>query len=155
MKKVISLLMVFVALAVINPIPSQAQFQQPSPNLIVSPAAITASATCTTTACPTFTIPAGMCSATVRVTGTNSALSIVTQGSQDAAANFTNINVGVVGAGASSPVAALTTSIIVSNGLYFINVPTHTRVRFLINTLTGTNVIIKPVFTSACLAVAP
>lgn len=150
MKKVISLLMVFVALAVINPIPSQAQFQQQSPHLVVAPPPITASATCTTTACPTFTVSAGLCYATVRVTGTNSVLSIVTQVSQDAGANFTNTNVGVVGAGASSPTTPLTTGIIVSNGLYFINVSTQTRVRFLINTLTGTNVTFKPVFTSAC-----
>jgi hypothetical protein len=153
MRKVISLLMIYATLAFIS-VPSQAQFQTPSPNITVSPTAITATATCATTACPTFTIPAGMCTGTVLVTGTNSVLSIVTQVSNNAGTTYGSSIVNIVGAGATGAPAALTTSVIVANGNYSITVPTMTRVRFLINTLTGTNVTIKPVFTSACAAQA-
>lgn len=154
MKKVISLLMIYVALAVINPIPSQAQFQQPSPNVTFTTATINATATCVTTACPTFTIPAGMCTGWVRVTGTNSVLSIVTQVSNDAGTNYSASIVNVVGLAATGAPAALTGSVVVANGLYQFTAPTANRVRFLINTLTGTNVSFKVVMTSGCAAQA-
>lgn len=122
---------------------------------IYAPATQTASATCTTTACPTFVFGNGFCSGTVRVAGTNTALSIVAQGSTDGGTTYSAIAVGVVGAGITGNPGTLTTSIITEKGLYYINVPTMNRLRFIVNTLTGTNVTFKPVLTSSCVAVAP
>jgi hypothetical protein len=156
MKKVISLLMVFVALAVINPIPSQAQFQQPSPIVIYNPAAVTVTATCTTTGCPTFTLPP-MCMATVRLTGVNTVISVIAQVSNDAGANyspatpviFSSANTGPNGATVPAT-GAMTQGGTGTPGLYVFQISTMNRIRFIVGTLTGTNVTIKIVASSAC-----
>jgi len=156
MRKVISLLMLCVVLGL--SIPSQAQFQTPSPNFNYSPAAVTATATCTTTGCPTFTLPS-VCTATIRLTGTNSAISIVAQVSNDAGANYSPVFPVIPSTGVSSPAVngvvttatgAMTQGGTGAPGLYVVQLPTMNRIRFIIGTLTGTNVTIKLVATNAC-----
>jgi hypothetical protein len=149
MKKVISLLMIYAVLAFSIPIPSQAQVANP-PNTVLILTGITASATCATTACPTFTIPPNMCTGVVTVTGTNSVLSVVTQVSTNKGTTFGPAVVNVVGLAGTGAPAALTGSVIVANGNYWFTAPTMSRVRFLINTLTGTNVTFNVTMFSAC-----
>lgn len=146
MRKVISLLMIFVALAVINPIPAQAQFQNPSPIVITRGAVANLVATCTTTACPTYTI-SGVCTATVLVGGTNTAAVITVKVSQDGGTTYNTITPLVVGLSTNGTV---TSSIIQVKGIYSMTLLTANRVRFEVGTLTGTNVTIAPIFTSAC-----
>lgn len=113
---------------------------------LYAPAAINATATCATTACPTFTMN-GICTATVRVTGTNSAIVVTVKASNDAGANYSQITPLVVGVAANGTV---TTNNIALNGLYSLTLPTMNRVRFEIGTLTGTNVNFKLVASGAC-----
>jgi hypothetical protein len=157
MRKVISLLVIYAVLA-ISSVPSHAQFQNPSPNLIFSPAAVSVTATCTTTGCPTFTLPA-VCTATVRLSGTNSAISILAQISNDGGANYSTVFPTIPSTGVSSPgvngvvttaTGAMTQGGTAAAGLYVIQVPTMNRIRFIVGTLTGTNVVIKLVATSVC-----
>jgi hypothetical protein len=156
MRKVISLLMIYAVLAI--SVPSQAQFQTPSPNVVFSPAAVTATATCTTTGCPTFTLPA-MCTATVRLTGTNSAISIVAQVSNDGGTTYSPVFPTIPSTGVTNPAVngvvttatgAMTQGGTGAPGLYVIQVLTMNRIRFIIGTLTGTNVTIKLVAASNC-----
>lgn len=158
MRKIISLLMIFVALAVINPIPAQAQFQNPSPIFTYSPAAVTVTATCVGAACPTFTLPA-LCSATIRLSGTNSAISVLAQVSNDAGANYSTIFPVIPSTGVTSPgvngvvttaTGAMTQGGTAAAGLYVVQVPTMNRIRFIVGTLTGTNLTIKIVGSSVC-----
>jgi len=151
MRKVISLLMICVALAVFNPIPVQAQFQNPSAISVYSPATVTVTATCTTTGCPTFTLPA-VCTATVRLAGTNSAVSVIAQVSNDGGANYSPIVPTVVGGtGLTTPngTVTATTGAMVA-GFYALQLPTYNRVRFIVGTLTGTNLTITLKASSAC-----
>ncbi len=152
MRKVISLLMIFASLAFVNPIPVQAQFQSPSAITTFSPATVSVTATCTTTGCPTFTLPP-VCTATVRLAGTNSAVSVIAQVSNDSGANFSPVVPVVTGTGLTAPngtVVATTGAMTQSPGLYVIQLPTYNRVRFIVGTLTGTNVTITLKASSAC-----
>ncbi len=158
MRKVISLLMIFASLAFVNPIPVQAQFQNPSPIFTYSPAAVTVTATCVGNACPIFTLPA-LCSATIRLSGTNSAISVLAQVSNDAGTNYTTIFPVVPSTGVTSPgvngvvttaTGAMTQGGTAAAGLYVVQVPTMNRIRFIVGTLTGTNLTIKIVGSSVC-----
>src|SRR6185369_700951 len=158
MRKVISLLMIFATLFVFTPV--QAQFQTLSPNFVYSPVAVTVMAICTTTGCPTFTLPA-VCTATIRLTGTNSAISIIVQVSQDGGTTFSPIVPVVPGIGLTAVLGAVTATTGAMTqggtggaGLYVVQLPTMNRIRFIVGTLTGTNVVIKLVATNVCNAVA-
>lgn len=156
MRKVFSL--ITLAIVMFSWIPSQAQFQTPSPNFVYSPAAVSVTATCTTTGCPTFTLPA-VCTATVRIAGTNSAISIIAQVSNDGGANYSIIVPVVAASTITTPasngaVSATTGAITVGSatqpGLYVVQLPTMNRIRFIVGTLTGTNVTIKLVASNVC-----
>jgi len=158
MRKVISLITLF--LVSLTWIPAQAQFQNPSPNFVYSPAAVSVTATCTTTGCPTFTLPA-VCTATVRLSGTNSAISIIAQVSNDGGANYSPIVPVVPDTGLTAPNGAVTATTGAMTqggtggaGLYVVQLPTMNRIRFIVGTLTGTNVVIKLVATNVCNSVA-
>lgn len=158
MRKVFSL--ITLAIVMFSWIPSQAQFQSPSPNFVYSPAAVSVTATCTTTGCPTFILPA-VCSATIRLSGTNSAISVIAQVSNDGGANYSPIVPIVPGSGLTAVNGAVTATTGAMTqggtggaGLYVVQLPTYNRIRFIVGTLTGTNVVIKLVASNVCNAVA-
>jgi hypothetical protein len=145
MRKVFSL--ITLAIVMFSWIPSQAQFQNPSPNFVYSPASVTITATCTTTACPTFILPA-LCTMTVRITGTNSALAVLVRVSNDAGANYSTVTPLIVGIAGNGTITTPPT--IAANGIYSFTALTMNRVRFEVSTLTGTNATFKVVGTNAC-----
>lgn len=147
MRKVIALLMAYVVLAVINPIPSQAQFQVPPVNTVARGTVANLTATCTTTACPTYVLGGTVCTATVQVGGTNTAAVITVKISYDSGTTYNTITPVVVGLSSNGTVTA---SVIQVKGVYSMTLLTANRVRFEVGTLTGTNVTIAPIFSSAC-----
>lgn len=147
MKKVISLLMIYAALAFLNPVPVQAQFQA-SPTTVISRGAVAnLVATCTTTACPTYILGGSTCTATVQVGGTNTAAVITVKISYDGGNSYNTITPVVVGLSTNGTV---TSSVIQVKGVYSMTLLMANRVRFEVGTLTGTNVTIAPIFSSAC-----
>jgi len=146
MRKVISLLVIYAVLA-ISSVPSQAQFQVPPVTTTVRGAVANLVATCTTTACPTYILGGTVCTATVLIGGTNSAAVITVRASHDGGTTYNTITPVVVGLSTNGTV---TSSIIQVKGIYSMTLLTANRVRFEVGTLTGTNVTISPVFSSAC-----
>jgi len=145
MRKVISLLMIFATLFVFTP--AQAQFQVPPVTTISRGTVANLTATCTTTACPTYILGGTVCTATVQVGGTNTAAVITVKISYDGGTTYNTITPLVVGLSTNGTV---TSSIIQVKGIYSMTLLTANRVRFELGTLTGTNATIAPIFSSAC-----
>lgn len=145
MRKVFSL--ITLAIVMFSWIPSQAQFQTPPITVTSRGAVANLVATCTTTACPTYILSGAVCTATVQIGGTNSAAVITVKISYDGGTSYNTITPVVVGLSTNGTVTA---SVIQVKGVYSMTLLTGNRVRFEVGTLTGTNVTIAPIFSSAC-----
>lgn len=99
---------------------------------VYAPASVSQSATCTTTACPTFILSGGMCTGTVRITGATT-INVVVKVSPDGGTNYYQITPLVVGVANGT----VTTNAIAANGFYSMTLATMNRVRFEFGTLTG------------------
>lgn len=115
-----------------------------------NPPTQTLTTTCTTTGCPTFVFT-GLCTAVLRVGGTNSAINIVAKVSNDAASNYSQIIPLVVGVTTNG---TITSNAIAANGLYSMTLSGMNRLRLEVGTLTGTNVTLKLTATNACISQA-
>jgi hypothetical protein len=83
----------------------------------------------------------------VQVGGTNTAAVITVKISYDGGTTYNTITPVVVGLSTNGTV---TSSIIQVKGVYSMTLLMANRVRFEVGTLTGTNVTIAPIFSSAC-----
>lgn len=117
---------------------------------VFAPPAVTLTTTCTTTACPTFILGGGLCTATVRIAGATTINSVV-KVSNDGGANYSQITPLVVGVAANGTV---TTNAIAANGIYSITLATMNRVRFEQGTFTGGPATLKIVASGNCISQA-
>lgn len=132
MRKVISLLTLLASLAFW--IPTQAQFAPPPalPNISYATQTFTAGGNAVQNI-------NGVGSATVEVTGTYSAVSFNLQCANNA--TFVNLPLNLVSGG---PVTTLITGAsTAANGLYYTNLIGCTKIKYLVNSITGTNIIVK------------
>lgn len=116
---------------------------------IYSPPAVTITATCSTTGCPTFTLN-GMCTAVLRVTGATT-INTVVKVSNDAGSNYSQITPLVVGIAGNGTV---TTNAIAANGIYSMTLAGMNRVRLETGTLTGASATFKLTSSGACISQA-
>jgi len=141
-------MVMLVPVATAPPVQAQSAGNITSSTQVYSPPAVTISGTCATTACPTFILGGGLCTATVRITGATTIVSTV-KVSNDGGANYSQITPLVVGVAANG---TITTNNIAANGIYSMTLATMNRVRFEQGTFTGGPATLKLVASGNCIS---
>lgn len=152
MKRVLSLFLMFALMISMTPPASMAQSAGniTSQTQVYSPLPVTIVATCVTTACPTFILGGGLCTATLTVSGATT-VNVVVKVSNNGGTSYFQIVPLVVGVAANG---TITTNAIAANGFYSMGLATMNRVRLEVGTLTGASVTFKLVSSGNCISQA-